>query len=203
MPAPTQGHPLEDELLLRTLRLNTQTGAYALLWRKLYSPAWETDNWAAISRWPTTTPPLTQGVGPTWTRDTPLRTEFARRAALVQIDALVAVRLGISEDELVAMYNARFPVLQHYEENLWFDAAGRRIAKAHHQHGYGQPKDAWKALSSQEGYPETVDELPGYDGPLYPADRRSEMRAAHKEFTRRLRAAGWEPGGATGPSADD
>ncbi|GGX52655.1 hypothetical protein GCM10010358_02970 [Streptomyces minutiscleroticus] len=189
MPAPTSDHPLERALLLRTLRLNCQTNAYARLWEELYDPAWQKDTWAAGKAWPEDTPPLTQGVGPTWTRDTPLRTEFSRRAALVEIDALVAVWLGITAVELVAMYDARFPVLQQYEENMWFDATGRRIAKAHQQHGYGQPKDAWKQLSSAENFPEDYKVPDGYTGPLYRAHRRAEMRAAHDEFSRRLREA--------------
>jgi hypothetical protein len=194
LPAPTLGHPLESALLLRTLRLNCQTNAYAPLWDELYDSTWQQDTWAASAAWPETAPPLTEGVAATWTRDTPLRAEFARRAALVEIDALVAVWLGISAEELVAMYDARFPVLQQYEENMWFDAMGRRIAKAHQQHGYGQPKEAWKQLSSPEGFPNEYKVPDGYTGPLYRAHRKDEMRAAHAEFTRRLREAGWEPG---------
>ncbi|MEU1477980.1 DNA methyltransferase [Streptomyces sp. NPDC005760] len=190
MPAPTADHLLEQALLLRTLRLNCQTDAYARLWNELYDPTWQQDTWAASTCWPDTTPPLAEGVSDTWTRDTPLRTEFTRRAALVEIDALVAVWLGISADELVAMYDARFPVLQQYEENMWFDATGRRIAKAHQQYGYGQPKDAWKELSSHEDFPEKANVSPGYTGPLYRAHRKKEMRAAHAEFTRRLNEAG-------------
>ncbi|MGW2782301.1 Eco57I restriction-modification methylase domain-containing protein [Streptomyces populi] len=189
MPAPTAGHPLEGALLLRTLRLNCQTNAYAPLWQDLYDPAWEQDTWAASKIWPESTPLLAEGVGRAWTRDTPLRTEFARRAALVEIDALVAVWLGISADELVAMYDARFPVLQQYEENMWFDATGRRIAKAHQQHGYGQSKDAWKKLSSHEAFPEEYTLPDGYTDPLYRAHRKKEMKAAHAEFTRRMREA--------------
>jgi hypothetical protein len=77
---------------------------------------------------------------------------------------------------------------------MWFDATGRRIAKAHQQYGYGQPKDAWKQLSKPEGFPEEYAVPDGYTGPLYRANRKAEMRAAHAEFMRRLREAGWEPG---------
>ncbi|MFF7778928.1 Eco57I restriction-modification methylase domain-containing protein [Streptomyces tanashiensis] len=199
LPAPTPNHPLASDLLLRTLRLNAQTNAYAPLWEELHDPAWQQDTWAASANWPDSTPPLTDGVGPTWTRDTPLRVEFARRAALVEIDALVAVWLGISADELVAMYDARFPVLQQYEENMWFDADGRRIAKAHQQYGYGQPKEAWKQLSKPEAFPNEYEVPDGYTGPLYRASRKDEMRAAHAEFTRRMREAGWEPGDTQAP----
>ncbi|WP_406127237.1 class I SAM-dependent DNA methyltransferase [Streptomyces canus] len=198
-PAPTPDHPLADALVLRTLRLNAQTNAYAPLWNKLYDPTWQADTWAAVSAWPSELAPLADGVTPTWTPVTPLRTELARRAALVEIDALVAVWLGISKDELVAMYNARFPVLKQYEENMWFDATGRRIAKAHQQHGYGQPKDAWKQLSAPELFPLEHEVPEGYAEPLHQANRITEMKAAHDTFTKRLRDAGWEPGDAEPP----
>ncbi|MFC8658887.1 Eco57I restriction-modification methylase domain-containing protein [Streptomyces parvus] len=201
MPAPTPRHPLESALLLRTLRLNSQSNAYSRLWSKLHETSWQEDTWAASTRWPDHTPSLTDGVGPAWAPTTPFRTEFSRRAALVEIDALVAVWLGISADELVAMYRARFPVLQQYEENMWFDASGRRIAKAHQQHGYGQPKDAWKQLSSHEYFPLKANVPDGYEGPLYRANRVEEMRAAHAEFTRRMRAVGWESGDAEPPES--
>ncbi|WP_405959259.1 class I SAM-dependent DNA methyltransferase [Streptomyces sp. NBC_00868] len=201
MPGPTFGHPLTSALLLRTLRLNCQTDAYGPLWSELHTDAWRSDSWAATSVWPSELPALVASISLMWTRHTPLRGEFERRAALVEIDALVAVWLGISADELVAMYRARFPVLQQYEENMWFDATGRRIAKAHQQHGYGQPKDAWKQLSSHENFPLEANVPDGYEGPLYRADRVKEMRAAHAEFTRRLRAAGWEPGDTEPPGA--
>ncbi|WAX77964.1 hypothetical protein [Streptomyces sp. KMM 9044] len=194
LPSPTLGHPLTHALLLRTLRLNAQTNAYARLWSMLYEPSWAKDDWAAKSEWPSARPSLSAGVGPDWTRDAPLRSEFARRAALVEIDALVAVWLGISAEELVAMYRARFPVLQQYEESMWFDATGRRIAKAHQQHGHDQPKDAWKQLSSHDDFPLKGNIPEGYEGPLYRANRVEEMQAAHAEFTRRMRAVGWEPG---------
>lgn len=146
---------------------------------------------------------MTRSVRKQWTLETPLRSECERRAALVEIDALVAVWLGISADELVAMYRARFPVLQQYEENMWFDATGRRIAKAHQQHGYGQPKDAWKQLSSHEDFPLEANVPEGYEGPLYRTDRVKEMRSAHAEFTRRMRAVGWEPGDTEPPESTE
>ncbi|WP_371788635.1 class I SAM-dependent DNA methyltransferase [Streptomyces griseoaurantiacus] len=189
MPAPTPGHPLTGALLLRILRLNCQTSAYARLWEELYDPSWQQDTWAASGTWPETTPPLVEGVGPTWSREIPLRTEFSRRAALVEIDALVAVWLEISAEQLEAMYVARFPAMRRQEENMWFDSEGRRIAKKHQVFGYGQPKDAWKKLSSHEDFPNEYTLPDGYTGPLYRAHREAEMKAAHAEFTLRTREA--------------
>ncbi|MFJ6465407.1 Eco57I restriction-modification methylase domain-containing protein [Streptomyces sp. NPDC091387] len=192
-PAPTAGHPLADALLLRTLRLNVQSDSYAGLWATLYESTWSEDCWATT--WPDAATLLTDGIAPNWAPTTPLRSEFSRRAALVEIDALVAVWLGISADELVAMYDARFPVLQQYEDNMWFDATGRRITKAHQVHGYSQPRDAWKQLSALPDFPEGGANVPeGYTSPLYQANRRTELRAAHAEFVRRMAAVGWVPG---------
>ncbi|MEU8995043.1 DNA methyltransferase [Streptomyces caniferus] len=194
MPAPTPRHPLEQALLLRTLRMNAQTNAYAPLWESLYDPTWAKDTWAAALVWPETVPALAAGVTPEWADVSPLRSEFARRAALVEIDALVAVWLGISADELVAMYDVRFPVLQQYEESTWFDGDGRRIASAKAR-GYGQSPEAWKQLSAHPDFPEGGANVPaGYTAPLYRANRREELRAAHAEFVRRMAAVGWKPG---------
>ncbi|MEU7021610.1 DNA methyltransferase [Streptomyces sp. NPDC046203] len=191
MPAPTTKHPLTSALTLRTIRLNCQTATYDHLWAELYSPAWDQDSWA--THWPLLSP-LTDGISSNWNSNSPLRSELSRRAALVEIDSLVAVWLGITADQLVAMYQARFPAMQKQEEHMWFDASGRRITKAHQVHGHGQPKDAWKQLSSHEDFPLEANVPDGYEGPLYRADRVKEMRTAHAEFTRRMRAAGWEPG---------
>ncbi|MGW7595708.1 hypothetical protein, partial [Streptomyces rubiginosohelvolus] len=93
MPAPDPRHPLAPALLLRTLRLNTLTNHYAPLWEELYDPRWAGyEDWANPD-WPGLNP-LASGLTATWEYATPLRTEYERRAALVEIDALVSVWLG-------------------------------------------------------------------------------------------------------------
>ena len=90
-------------------------------------------------------PPLAE-VGPTWEHDTPLRTERARRAALVEIDALVAVWLGMDVDALIAIYHAAFPVLNRYEEITWFDANGWKLAGYHRTYGQIQQKSSYERV---------------------------------------------------------
>jgi hypothetical protein len=66
--------------------------------------------------------------GPTtWDRTAGLRTEFARRMALVEIDVLVAQALGVTLDQLIEIYRIYFPVLQENEAGTWYDQNGRIV----------------------------------------------------------------------------
>jgi hypothetical protein len=192
LPAPVVGHPLAGALLLRTLRLNCLTSAYADLWNELY-PAMDQEGWAYD--WPGLTP-LTP-VSATWEYDTPLRTERARRSALVEIDALVAVWLGISADTLVTMYRARFPIMQDFDRVTWFDANERKIAGDRYTYGHGQTKEHWKQFEEYLARGKKPPVPVGYAEPFEPANREKEMRKAHAVFQARLDAAvargEWDP----------
>ncbi|GGK65726.1 hypothetical protein Ppa06_21940 [Planomonospora parontospora subsp. parontospora] len=201
MPAADPDHPLAPALLLRTLRLNCLTDAYAPLWAELYDPAWTDERWAAD--WPGLRPlgdPA--AVTPEWAYATPLRTERERRAALVELDALVALWLGMTAEQLVAIYRSRYPVLSDYEAQIWFDAGGRKIAGNHNTYGHGQTKQHFEQFMAHLD-PETGGPVPdGYTAPFYKADREAEYRQAHAVFAERLRCSGWKaPAGEGGGSA--
>jgi hypothetical protein len=186
MPAPSPDHPLAVPLLLRTLRLNCLTKAYSGIWQEIFEDAWCSENW--IAAWPNIAP--LGNVGPMWERLTPLRTEYERRAALVEIDALVAVWLGITEEQLEAIYPTRFPVLGDYEDETWFDANGRKIAGNWNTFGTGQTKEHWTQF---EAHLESKGKTPppeGYTPPFYKANRIAEYRQAHAVFSERMKGAG-------------
>ncbi|MFC9428074.1 hypothetical protein [Streptomyces sp. NPDC056987] len=185
MPAPAANHPLASALLLRTLRLNCLTSAYADLWQDLYDPTWPgyepwAHSWSGLQ-------PL-HSVTSDWNYDTPLRTERARRAALVEIDALVAVWVGVSADALAAMYKSRFPIMQDFDAVTWFDDNERKIAGNRYTYGFGQTKQDYEQfLAYKKG--ERPEPPEGYTAPFYKANREEEMRAAHAVFSERLRKA--------------
>lgn len=123
-----------------------------------------------------------------WTWNSPLRTDYERRAALVELDALVAVWLGIDANELEAIYRSRYPILSDREEHMYFDATGRRIAADSYAFGHGQTKEHYQQVAAhmEGGAPPPED----YTAPFYKADRPAEMKAAHAVFSKRLAEAG-------------
>lgn len=56
-----------------------------------------------------------------------LRSDYARREALVELDVLTAMALGMTLDQLKTIYRIQFSVLQSYEKDTWYDARGRIV----------------------------------------------------------------------------
>ncbi|RDI24044.1 hypothetical protein DEU38_111121 [Rhodococcus sp. AG1013] len=190
-PAPIN-HPAGQYLLLRTLRMNCLTRDYSPLWEGLHQDSYARDTWTQAFG-----SLADLGVGErAWSMSTPLRTELERRAALVEIDALAALMLGLTADHLALMFRAQFPVLRKYEYEMYFDANGRKIAKDHHAQGVKQQKDDYKLLQAYLEGEDCGDLLDRYtpfpldanhDTPwFYKPDREAEMRTAYAEFERRL-----------------
>ena len=61
--------------------------------------------------------------------DTPLRNAKERWHAQNEIDAIVALSLGVSAEELCMIYRTQFPVMRRYDEEDLYDANGRKVAK--------------------------------------------------------------------------
>ncbi|MCP2243346.1 hypothetical protein [Lentzea aerocolonigenes] len=193
IPIPAVGHPLYFAITLRAARLNCLSEAYAPAWNAAFDPSWIDDSWVISSR-----PAENIGVAAReWNLCTPLRSEHARRAALVELDALVAVCLGISAEVLCTIFRGRFPLLYERESEMWFDATGRRIARDSRVFGQGQKSEDYKRLQEHLAAVDSVPPPDGYLPDFYQADRETEMREAHAVFQARLDAAvargEWDP----------
>ncbi|OBB84668.1 Eco57I restriction-modification methylase domain-containing protein [Mycolicibacterium peregrinum] len=169
-----RNHALESHLLVRTLRLNCLVRPYAQLWGELYDKEWQRDSWVPhIGVDYADRSPLGE-VGAKWEWATPLRRAADRRQALVEIDAIVAIMLGITAEELLTIYRTQFPVLQKYERDALYDSNGRqlpgKLSSEYRKKGTLKPDDL------------TVDGIT-YAEPFVGVDRERDMELAHKHFS--------------------
>ncbi|SHI33509.1 hypothetical protein SAMN05216246_101269 [Actinomyces denticolens] len=139
-------HALASRVLLRTLRLNCVTEAYADLWTDCWDKAFLNDA-PILERYDE------RPVGPVWTRDVPLRRAEDRRNAQAEIDVMVAVMLGVPIEDLCTIYRTQFAVLYDYDHGRGqgayvYDANGRQVPTPVRQ--------AW----ARRGRPDSNDAMP-------------------------------------------
>jgi len=112
-----------DALRVRTLLLNCLTRPYAALWQECWSKAYKQEQWSIED---SRLKPFAS-LSEQWDWNTPLRNWFERRQALVEIDVIASMALGLSLKDLEMIYTIQFPVLQQNENDTWYDARGQIV----------------------------------------------------------------------------
>ncbi len=181
--------PLLDaapQILARVLALNCLTSWYGGLWKK----TWREDFRAL--RWYADDPRLPQdfwsGLTPEWSRSCALRTAYARRWAMCELDVLVARAIGLDVKELCDICRLQFPVLKQNEADTWYDRHGRVIfTRSRSLPSSGISSEEWNKLHADpRTYRQTIQDStrPGgshpvttlYEPPFTRCDREKDYR---------------------------
>ena len=182
-------------LRVRTLLLVCLTHAFAPLWGASWAEEFRDQYWLKSD------PRLPAGkfhnLSGQWTPQTPLRTDYERRQALVEIDVLVAMALGLTLDELCSIYRIQFPVLRQNEQDTWYDRNGRIVFTCSKGlPGVGLSRKEFEAIKDWKSgvYRREIedDTLPGgprrrtiaYVAPFDRCDREEDYATAWKFFER-------------------
>lgn len=120
--------------------------------------------------------------GEAWNPLTPIRNARDRFHAQNEIDAMVALSLGVTLDELLMIYRTQFPVMRRYDQEDLYDANGRKV-----------PKDVLKLekklkdgqqLSEADRtwtHPQSGVEYV-FEYPFAPLDREADLAAAYEKY---------------------
>jgi len=176
-------------LINRILQLNCLNKYYSSLWERNWQEDFKQDRWSIedIRLKPFGT------LTPEWQWSTPLRNWFERRQALVEIDVITAMALGLTLDELILIYNVQFPVLQQNEDDTWYDTRGNIVFTCSKGlTGVGLDRKEWeqiRELQTGQTYEHTITKSELYQGkkityhaPFDKCDRVEDYKVAWEWF---------------------
>jgi hypothetical protein len=182
----------------RALMLNYLTSDYTDQWKSAWNRSFNEDIWAKKEI--RLRPEKFHTLSSKWTWETPLRTDYERRQALVEIDVLIAMTLGMTLNQLKTIYRIQFPVLQSYEADTWYDQNGRIIFTPNRsltnvglsRHEWEQVKSIGSGTVTQKVQDDT---LPGgqvertieYVAPFDRCDREKDYETAWAFFEERYK----------------
>jgi hypothetical protein len=195
MPSRMQSFPLgvapkyQSALYSRTLLLNCLTKHYADLWEECWRDEYAKEQWSITD---SRLKPF-NGLERKWSWNIPLRNYFERRQALVEIDVIAAMALGLSLKDLELIYRIQFPVLQQNENDTWYDTKGNIVFTCSRGlTGVGVDRPVWNTIRDMkpgETYVHTIEKSELYKGqqvtyyaPFTRCDRIEDYRRAWAHF---------------------
>jgi hypothetical protein len=187
----------KEPIILRSLLLNSLTLHYSELWKECWRNTFMLDSWSKsdsrldLKNFTT--------LKSEWAWNTPLRTDYARRQALVEIDVLTAKAIGMTLDQLKTIFRIQFPVLQSYEADTWYDRNGSIIFTNNRSlTSVGLSRSEWNEIKDAKSgtFSSTItdDTMPGgpmertieYVAPFDRCDREQDYETAWAFFEKKF-----------------
>ena len=166
IPTIENGSKYADAIIARTLQLNALTKSYSPIWDKFASIFSKSVKFSKDDN-------RLNGnkVSTKWDYNCALRSDYARRQALVEIDVLVALAFGMTLSELINIYRLQFHILQNQEADTWYDAKGKIVYTNNRAlNGIGFDRKTWenevKNISADSTISRTITDDTVPDGPL-------------------------------------
>jgi len=136
----------KNQLILRSLLLNSLNNNYESLWSRNWQKNFQIDKWSNNDKRLKSLLNLSQE----WNWMIPLRNSFERRWALIEIDVIVSMAVGLSLEALIIIYEVQFPVLQQNEDDTWYDQKGNIIFTCSKGlTGVGVDRPEWDKLTDE------------------------------------------------------
>ena len=195
---PIPNTKLKTNLDIRTLMLNCITDSYKELWKDSWDKTYKLDLWGKSDTRLDNN--KFKCISELWNEESALKTEYERRQALVEIDVLSAMALGMTLEELKTIYRIQFPVLYSYEADTWYDRNGRIVFTNNRGLiGVGLDRKVWNSIKDMQSgtYSHTIidDTMPGgpvertivYEAPFDRCDREKDYEEVWKNFEERFK----------------
>lgn len=192
------GQPFIDVVSSRVLMLNCLVENYRDLWNESFSNTFQKDLWTNADLFAALGNPFSN-LTHQWSSHCALRTELARRQALIELDVLVSMIYKITLSELTDMYRIQFPVMRQYEGDTYYDQNGRIVFTANKSlPGVGVERKVWEDIKTMNSgmHVKTFedDTTPGgpfkrtitYQAPFFSMNRERDYEVAWKEFSSRF-----------------
>jgi hypothetical protein len=178
-----------NHLSPRILMLNCLNAHYGPLWDLNFQQLFLVQMWSKIDSRLKPFDTLTSK----WQWNIPLRNWYERRQALVEVDVIAAMAVGLTLEELTLVYNMQFPVLQQNEDDTWYDIHGNIVFTCSKGlTGVGVDRPIWeqiKSLKAGETFEHTVTKSELYYGkkttyyaPFDKCDRVEDYKVAWAHF---------------------
>ena len=144
--------PLDPSASARILGLTCLSQDYADLWNDPEIPR-QSLGWSCQDHRLDDT--FFGGLHEGWSWRSPLRTDYARWQAQIELDVLFAQACGLTLEQLCTIYQMQFPVLQNYEKDTWYDQRGRIVFSSKSGEGIlprtRKPRDTCYSIHTPQG----------------------------------------------------